>query len=289
MEDQFPGLWQTWFLEQTAAIGWPPNRFSLHDSTRDTAWKLARQAAQKVTIGDKIIVQLKDNHVGRIGTVIAVRIKDDEWLATVPATKELKRGEMGRRFEVKWDLTVGSRPISPSAIAKLPEGIRFTGATLRRTISPVKSQLANSIEQALKDITVWTTLQNHFATERSISEYIAAYPHRLEDGMTVYPNAKVREYVFSSRRRADVLLQDSEKRLVVVECKQGTATEENIDQLLHYMEKASEKLASKKEIRGILVHGGASKPSERVKKKLEKHSAIDLIRFSVDVEFIPSR
>jgi hypothetical protein len=289
MEDRFPGLWQTWFLEQTAAIGWPPNKYSIDARKKENDWRLASQIARRVQVGDKIIVQLSNHHVGRIGTVIAAHIEDDEWKETVPETKYLRQGEMGRRFDVRWDLTVGQIPISPSAIAKLPESARFTGPTLRRTIFEVHPKLARSIEKALKDIKVWTTLQHRFASERSISEYIAAYPHRLEDGMVVYPNKKVREYVFQDRKRIDVLLLDKAERLVVVECKQGVPTKNDINQLCGYMSRAKNEISSSSIIRGILVHGGALKLSEEIRKYANKRPHVELVRFSVSVDFMSSR
>ncbi|HEY0308776.1 MAG TPA: hypothetical protein VGB94_11500, partial [Acidobacteriaceae bacterium] len=263
MENHYPGLWQTWFLEQCAAIGWPPVEWPIDAPTDSSAWKAARKAVRQIKVKDRIIVQLQDHHIGRIGTVVAVRIEDAEWKSTVPKNKKLRQGEMGRRIEVKWDLRAGPRPISPSAMVKLPREAQFKGGTLRRTISRVSPEQAHRIEVATRNEENWTTLQASFASERAISDYIGAYPHRLEDGMRPYPNAKVREHVFADRTRTDVLLLDKENRLVVVECKQGSPTPANVNQLRGYLSKAKS-LAPM--IRGILVHGGAAKIREDVRK-----------------------
>jgi hypothetical protein len=59
----------------------------------------------------------------------------------------------------------------------------------------------------MNDPTNWVGLLSHFKYEKALSDYIAAYPHHLEDGLVPYPNAKVREKVFTDRKRLDVLLE----------------------------------------------------------------------------------
>lgn len=70
MEDDYPGLWHTWFREQVVAVGWPPPEFGLHTANAPHDWSLARRYLQQVAAGDKVIVQLKNWRVGRIGTVL---------------------------------------------------------------------------------------------------------------------------------------------------------------------------------------------------------------------------
>ena len=132
MEDEYPDLWQTWFLQQTVAIGWPPPHYSLEGHTDDGGWQAARAAASHVQIGDRIIVQLSNSRVGRIGTVTRITLADADWSPTVPVDQEHPEGEMGRRIDVRWDLHVG--PVSPPAVALLPVAARFKGRTLRSTI-----------------------------------------------------------------------------------------------------------------------------------------------------------
>jgi RecB family endonuclease NucS len=78
----------------------------------------------------------------------------------------------------------------------------------------------------------------------------------LEDGLRPYPLKRAREYVFEDSTRSDVLLIDKHETLVVVECKQGAPTVENIQQLRGYMRHAAE-WANVRSVRGILVHGGS--------------------------------
>ena len=97
MEDDYPGLWQTWFLQQTVAIGWPTPHFSFEGPTPDRSWAAARAAAPG-RVGDRIVVQLSNSRVGRIGTVTQAKIKDTHWNPTVPVDKKNPEGEMGRRI-----------------------------------------------------------------------------------------------------------------------------------------------------------------------------------------------
>jgi hypothetical protein len=96
MEDKYPGLWQTWFKEQIVAVGWPPDSFPLHGPTNESSWRSARQNLLRIQPGDKVIVQLKNWRVGRIGTVLHSEIEDAQWTASVP-TQGDDIGEMGRR------------------------------------------------------------------------------------------------------------------------------------------------------------------------------------------------
>ena len=253
MEDDYPGLWQTWFLQQTVAIGWPTPQFSLEGPTRNRSWAAARAAASQVRVGDRIVVQLSESRVGRIGTVTQVKIEDASWNPTVPIDKEHPKGEMGRRIEVRWDLHVGH--VSPSAVARLPLEARFKGRALRSTIVRLKDEAAERIILALSNDANWTSVHSGFASERAISEYINAFPHLLEDGLRPYPSVvKTREHAFSDKRRSDVLLLDRQGRLVIVECKQNSPSEADVNQIRHYMAMARKEILGQKNktpIRGV--------------------------------------
>ncbi len=290
MEDKYPGLWQSWFTQQTVAIGWPPRWWPLEGKTKTTGWNIARNAAKQIQPGDKILVQLSDSRVGRIGTVVASRILDNEWLPTVPKDRENPEGEMGRRFEVRWDLSSG--PISPSAVAKLPEGVRFQGATLRLTIARVPDLLAAKIEIALKDEANWTAVHSRFATERAISEYINEFPHLLETGLRPYPNAKTREFTFKDKKRSDVLLLDPEGGLVIVECKQNAPVLKDLQQLRHYMKRARQEIVGSDQkiaIRGILVHGGPPRIDSNLLQVASQKPVVEIVCFAVSVNFVSSQ
>jgi hypothetical protein len=289
MEDDYPGLWQTWFLQQTVAIGWPPPHFTLKGVAGDGGWNAARAAASRVQVGDHIIVQLSNSRVGRIGTVTQVKLEDAAWNPTVPVDKEHPEGEMGRRIDVRWDLHAG--PVSPSAVALLPVGARFKGRTLRSTIVHVKKEVALKVLLALSEEENWTSMHSGFASERAISEYIDAYPHLLEDGLRPYPSAKTREHTFSDRRRSDVLLLDRQGNLVIVECKQSSPSEADVEQLRHYMKLARKEILgpkSKTAIRGILVHGGSRKIPGAIMRLAVSRPTIELVRFGVSVDFATS-
>jgi len=289
MEDDYPGLWQTWFLQQTVAIGWPTPHFSLEGPTPDRSWAAARAAASQVRVGDRIVVQLSNSRVGRIGTVTQVKIEDAHWNPTVPVDKKNPEGEMGRRIEVRWDLHVG--PVSPSAVARLPVEARFKGRALRSTIVRLKEETAEKIVLALSDEANWTSVHSGFASERAISEYIDAFPHLLEDGLRPYPSVKTREFAFTDKRRSDVLLLDRQGRMVIVECKQNSPSEADVNQIRHYMTMARKEilgLKSKTPIRGVLVHGGSRKIPDAVMQLAMAQPHIELVRFAVSVDFASS-
>jgi len=289
MEDQYPGLWQTWFLQQTVAIGWPTPHFKMDRTTDDSSWSAARAAASQVHVGDRIIVQLSDSRVGRIGNVTQVKIADADWNPTVPIDKEHPYGEMGRRIDVRWDLQVG--PISPSAVARLPVEARFKGRALRSAIVRLNDQAVEKIASALADEANWTAVHSRFSSERAISEYINSFPHLLEDGLRPYPSVKTREFAFSNKRRSDVLLLDRKGNLVIVECKQNPPTETDIGQLRHYMKMARKEILGTKSraaVRGILVHGGSRKLSDAIRHLASKEPRVELVRFAVDVDFASS-
>jgi hypothetical protein len=63
----------------------------------------------------------------------------------------------------------------------------------RPAICWLDSKTFDSIVEAMKDENNWVSLQGRFDYERSLSDFIATYPHRLEDDLMPYPDAKVRE------------------------------------------------------------------------------------------------
>jgi hypothetical protein len=138
MEDRYPGLWQTWFTRQIAAVGWPAQLgYQLHGggNAGDRAWSVARRYLLEMKRGHRIVVQLSDHRVGRIGTITDVKVEDSNWNPTVPATKEDPEGEQGRLIEVRWDLSAG--PLTPNMAVALPKEARLKqGRELRWTVSP---------------------------------------------------------------------------------------------------------------------------------------------------------
>jgi hypothetical protein len=288
MEKEYPGLWHTWFKEQIVAIGWPPDNFGLRQPTGDHAWSRARACLMQIEPGDRVVVQLKNWRVGRIGTVLSKQIEDQEWKPSVPQQAG-DLGEMGRRVQVRWDLKTG--PLTPNFVAELPPEARPNPRIWRPTLSPVPNSIFSAIEHAIGEHTNWVSLVPGFASERALSEYISASPHLLEDGFVPYPSESARELVFADRSRLDVLLLDRDQNIVIVECKQGAPSLQNIEQLRGYMRNAQKLrtgLTTGKHIRGILVHGGARKLSADVRHESKRAPQIELVQFSVSVGFAPS-
>ncbi len=231
------------------------------------------------------MVQLKNHRVGRVGQVVSKQIEDDEWDPLVPPTKSDPDGHMGRRIKVRWRLDIG--PFDPEMVVKLPEGKRLSSGSTRQTIARIDRATFRSVRKAMGDDFNWRPLLSKFAYERSLSDYIATYPHRVEDGLQPYPSEKVREKVFKDRSRSDVLLIDRNEIPVVVECKQDTPTVENVRQLRGYMKNLRD--VTGKKPRGILVHGGARKLRNEVRREVNHKPRIEVVQYALSVGFAPCR
>lgn len=283
LEGDFPGMWQRWFRHQSVGIGWPPQDGFRLDGPRPggRGWAVARAALKAIRPGDTIAVALRGHRVGRIGQVTALEVADNQWNPLVPNSKDYPHGEMGRRILVRWDLTVG--PDDRGMVVQLPEGTRLSSGELRPTLARVNSLSASALIAAMNAPANWVGLLTHFDYERALSGYIAAYPHRLEDGLLPHSNERVRERIFSDRTRSDVLLEDRQGRPVVVECKQGSPTKANIDQLRGYM--AHLKKETGVSVRGILVHGGSRKLSPKVAAEAARQPVVEIVQYELAVAF----
>lgn len=286
MEHIFPGMWQRWFRSQCVAVGWHsawgyPLTGSITAREYVAAWRRARSGLKKIQAGDFVIVSLSGNRVGRLGEVTGKAIEDDQWDPLVPPTKELTEGEMGRRILVRWDLTVG--PDTRDEVVLLPAAARFSFGELRPTIAEVKSQSLASLRSTMNDAANWESLFAHFDYEKALSDYIATYPHHLEDGLTIHPTLKIRELVFEDRTRSDVILLDRHDQTVIVECKQGQPTIADINQLRRYVALLDKEKGVT--ARGILVHGGSKKLHEEVLKAAIATPAIEIVQHRLAVDF----
>ena len=283
LENEYPGMWQRWFRHQCVGIGWPPDDgYRLHGAPSSRyGWRRAREALKSVAVGDTVLVTLRGHRVGRIGIVTGKAIEDDEWDPLVPPSQELPSGEMGRRLLVRWDLTVG--PDSRDMVVALPANARLTTGELRPTINRIRSQPIKKLMEAMNEPANWVGLLTHFDYESALSGYIAAYPHRLEDGLLPHPNERVRERVFGNKSRADVLLTDRRNVPVIVECKQGSPTVDHLAQIRNYMKRLYEE--TRVMPRGILVHGGARKLPVELAAAARKKPKVEIVRYSLDVDF----
>ena len=285
-DHKFPGLWQRWFKHQCVAIGWSSQRgHTLEGKSQSHGWTRARNALNRIEPGDVVLVQLNKNRVARVGEVVSKKIRDNQWNPTVAPSKDDPPGGKGRRIEVRWNLNVG--PPDAGTVVRLPASSHLPANVRLVTICELNSTVFDSVVKAMNDESNWTGLQRRFISEQSLSDYIATYPDKLEDGLMPYPTAKAREQVFPDGTRSDVLLIDKKGTPVVVECKQGEPTLRYIKQLRGYMANAKE-LAPGKKPRGILVHGGAANLRSDVRRAVAKRPPVKVIRYDLDVRFAPS-
>jgi len=68
-------------------------------------------------------------------------------------------------------------------------------------VSRVQSQSLEAVRAGMNDPANWVSLLGSFRYEKALSDYIAIYPNRLEDGLLPHPNSKIRERVFRDRTR----------------------------------------------------------------------------------------
>ena len=282
-EHRNPGLWQHWFRNQCVAVGWLPQAgYHLEGKTlRGKGWIRARNSLRKMKRGDQVLVALQGNRIARMGTILSLKVDDDLWDPFVPPGPGSAHGEKGRRIEVKWDLNLG--PEDRELVIELPADRRLTPGELRPTIARVRSQSISALSAAMSEPANWVPLWAHFEYERALSGYIAAYPHRLEDGLLPYPNERLRERMFRDGTRLDVLLMDRDGAPVIVECKQGAPTPADLRQLRQYMRRLRKEI--RRQPRGILVHGGARKLRDDVRRLAASRPRIQMVQHKLEVGF----
>jgi hypothetical protein len=297
MEDAYPGIWQKWFKLGCVTDGHPPQQGFHTDRDdedkkkvkrvkKDKGWARIRNALNAIEPGHKIVAKLPGNRIGRIGVV--ERNDSAKWKPLYPADRtdpdyeDWSEGYMGRRILVRWDSEHG--PDSPDMVVQLPKGFSLGGGELH----PVNCKEAKDFEKEMDNQANWVGLFGGFAYESALSDFIAQYPHKLKDGLEPYPIERIREVILKDRKRLDVLLRD-EVGPVIVECKQGYPKVEHIKQLRRYIKDAEKKLSGGELARGILVHGGPRRVNSDVLFEAKKKPRIDLIRYSLDVNFEPSR
>lgn len=288
-EDDYPGLWNTWLTERVVAVGWAGLwGYKLEDGKKDHTWSRVRACLMRMRPMDRIVVQLPDNRVGRIGRVVSTSgVQDDSWVPTVPrvdgARTLLERdGEMGRRIQVRWE-AIGPR--NPDVVTELPLSAQLSVPVRRASVARLQPEWFRRIVAAMRQRDNWIRVVPQFRHESSLSDYIAVNPTRLGAGLRPFPAKSVREHVFHNQKRADVLLLDRHGTLVVVECKQGPAELEHLRQLSGYMKRARELRHGK--VRGILVHGGPPRTKEDVRKAALR-LGIATVQHSLVIDFKPT-
>jgi hypothetical protein len=286
-EDKYPGMWQRWFKNQCVAVGWPKERgYKINGKSEGSnkGWSAARNAIKEMAIGDLILVTLKGHRIGRLGEIVRKRIEDDEWDPLVPRTRQMPYGDKGRRILVRWELSTG--PDDREKVVQIPPDFTFTTGELRRTISKIHSQTIAQVRKVMNDERNHVGLLSKFGDEKALSDYIATHPHRLEDGLLPYPDAKIREMVFQDKSRLDVLLEDRDGIPVIVECKQHAATIKQIKQLRKYISSLEKEI--KRKARGILVHSGTQKLATDVITEANKRPKIEIVCYRLRVDFTRS-
>ena len=287
MEDEYPGLWRLWLKHQCVTDGHSPDqRCHLEGKTKGGRdWIQARNTLNEIETGDEIVAALPGRRIGRIGEVIRKKVGDKEWNPLVESIEdpEWPEGYMGRRIEVRWDLE--HSPDNWDLVVQLPEGIALGRGTLNRVHSTTTT--AKKLRKIMADQANWVGLVGCFGYERALSDYIALYPHRLEDGLVPYPNDVVREKVFEDSSRLDVLLLDKYDKPVIVECKRESPIVEDVSQLRHYLRRLKKETG--KPGRGKLVHGGAKKVDQKVWREARRFLPhIEIFQYKLDVDFAPS-
>lgn len=278
-----PGLWKRWYLNQCVAVGWsPPNCSYRDDRAGGTAWRRVKTVLGAMRPGDRVVVHLRGHCIGRIGVVVGLRVEDAEWEPLVPPTDDMPAGEVGRRVEVRWDLTSG--PPDPDDVVQLPAIAQLSGGKLRRTLAELGAAQFDRIRAAVRNEANWVSLRTRFAHETALSDFIATFPHLLEDGLMPHPAKEVREKKFPDGTRADVILIDRDRRTVVVECKQGAPTVEHVAQTLAYVRHLAD--AGDRDVRAILVHGGATKLPRELQRWRGK---IEFVQYRLTVGFSACR
>jgi len=296
MEDSFPGMWQRWFANQCVAVGWVGKqgwrlrgeRATVGQATKwessHGGWHRTRGLIDRIQAGDHVVVSLRGHRIGRLGEVTGKAIEDDDWDPLVPRSKDYPHGEIGRRIFVRWELETG--PDDRKLVVAVPEGARLTQGHLRPTVAELPVRMLDRLRREMNDPSNWVGL-SEFPYEKALSDYIGAYPHLLEDGLLPHPNKKVRERVFRDRSRLDVLLEDRNGIPVIVECKQWQPSVDNVRQLQHYLKRFHREEGTR--ARGILLHGGARKLTHQVRRAARERPTIELVQFSVRVDFSRSR
>lgn len=254
-----------------------------HLEGKSQPWRRTRTYLKKVEVGDEIVVHLPGNRAARIGMVTAAKVRDEEWNPLVKPSKGRPGGEKGRRLEVRWRADAG--PQEPDLVVQFPP--RILGSATRSTISPLTPTQFRKILKLMQDPSGWVGLAKRVGHEVMLSDFIVTVPQHLEDGLTALPDQKLREKVFADGSRSDLLLQDRDEQPVVVECKRGSIEPAHVDQLVRYLKRTRKEIG--KTPRGFLVHGGARKLTDSVRRRVraarKKGWIIEVLQYEFNVRF----
>jgi hypothetical protein len=295
MEDDNPGLCKLWLKCQCVTVGYAPDTWERckmeGGTTKWPDWNKTKSALKKIEAGHFIVAALPGRRIGRLGPVVEMQLVKggkDWWQPLIPPSPDNETGGMGRRILIRWDLEHG--PDSLDQVVQLPEDFDIGW---RGTLNRIWDRSVKEFREVMANPANWVGLAGHFGYESALSDYIALYPHRLEDGLRPHPSKKIRQNVIRVREkvcadhsRLDVLLLDGDDTPVIVECKQNSPTVEDIRQLRHYIRQLKKDLHM--EARGILVHGGARKLHSRVLDASKESPCVAVFQYKLEVDFEPS-
>lgn len=293
-----PGQWQFWFKQQCCAVGWPPpswegvalpdgNGWKFDSEGGEHDWVTTRGALKRMRPNDWVVVTLPGLRVGRLGRIVEMAVSDVHWNPIVPPSKGHPLGDMGRRILVRWDLSAG--PDDPSKVVLLPPEARFNSGEARGTIRSIPVSKLEPIRNAMRDSANWVSLSGAFNLEKALSDYISVHPQRLEAGMISHPFLQARELTFSDGKRADVILQDGDGKVVIAECKQNGPVPADLEQVVHYREQLrKEHPELGDDVRALLVHGGANRVLPKIAEEARRLT-VELVYFEVQVNFFGAR
>lgn len=281
------------------AVGWPPNGYSLEGPTESQAWSWTRGRLAEMNPGDKVVPFLLKWRVAPVGTIRALRIRDEEWAPTVSEgeySMNPDEPELGRRIEVEWE-SEGMPPFGK--VAALPAEKRGRKPLARHTVEELAEAQFLDIVSVLRNPQAWVDLwearpplepipprttedRSLSLMERDLQKFLARNLNLVEPGLGPSPEYQLEELI-TDVGRLDLFCVDREGKFVVVELKAGVAGDDAIGQISGYMSWVRENLSGGETVRGILVCGDATARA-RAAAKMIATLKIKKYRMSFDFE-----
>jgi len=186
MEDDNPGLWQRWLKCQCVTVGYAPRwECKMEGGKMKGAgdWIKARNALKSIEPGTSSWPRFQG-----VGSADSVRWWKCE-LTTTSGTlwSSIPDDEPGDGPEilVRWDLEHG--PDSLDQIGPASGRLRHRVAW---NLNRIWDKSVKEFEEIMANPANWVGLVGHFGYEWALSDYIALYPHRLEDGLRPHPSKR---------------------------------------------------------------------------------------------------
>jgi Endonuclease NucS len=291
------GLWSRWVHEKCVAVGWPPSEYSFDGPTESQGWAWVRDRLAEMSPGDRVIPFLLRWRIGPVGTIRALRVRDDEWAPTVGEgvySANPEAPELGRRIDVEWD--VEAMP-PPGKVAAVPIEKRGKKPLARHTVEELSEGQFLELVQVLGNQQTWVDLGEPRALppalprspedrglsllERDLQKFLARNLNLVELGLRASPEYQLEELI-TDVGRLDLFCQDKDARFVVIELKAGTAGDDVIGQIGGYMSWVKDNVAGGDTVRGIIICGDAT-PRTRAAAKMIQNLRVK--RYRINFEF----